>query len=223
MFGYGCAAPRLSGLVGEFCVTVTMTLSGIAGTGGAATCSDAAAADMFVLSLECGTAQRLPGTHNGADVVPAGAAAKNKGVEALADHTNSRSSNHGYQGSPNHPGRRWGTWGVRSCRTSTVDDSRKLNLSIEVEVRNSATGGWNGVYDDKQLPAINFNAPDDTMFTTIEMHHRTASGGSESPDNLDSDNLDFIAPPTAATATGQERRGPTRIMMPWKTSVRRMA
>merc|ERR1719203_636667 len=210
--------------------------------------SSHAAADVFVLSLERGTARHLPEMHDGVDKVPvaplrmphsvtkrpviipatagassekakggaflgvvslclglfvlaAGAAGavtyraktKNNEREALADHTNLHSSNHGQRDSPNQPGRRWSTWGVRSGRNSTMDDFRKLNHSIGVEVRNSATGGWHGVYEENQLQAINFNTPDETMFTTIEMNRR-ASGESESPDDPHSDNLDLTAP-----------------------------
>merc|ERR1712238_123427 len=80
---------------------------------------------------------------------------KNQEKEVLMEVTNL----HGYgHRSENRQTRRRSTWGVRR-RSSTMDDFRDLNVTIGVEVRNSASGGWHGVYDDDQLQAISFEAP----------------------------------------------------------------
>ena len=49
--------------------------------------------------------------------------------------------------------RRRSTWGMRrqSSALSALQD-----LNVMVEVRNSASGGWHGIYDDEQLQAIDF-------------------------------------------------------------------
>jgi len=59
-------------------------------------------------------------------------------------------------GSSNLQARRRSTWGLHR-QSSAMDDFN--NLNIMVEVRNSASGGWHGVYDDEQLQAIDFGVP----------------------------------------------------------------
>ncbi|KAL7550927.1 hypothetical protein ACHAWF_018117 [Thalassiosira exigua] len=56
------------------------------------------------------------------------------------------------------PGRRRSAWAHNGNDfTRDLDD-----LNIMVEVRNSASGGWHGVYDDEQLQAIDFGVPSAT-------------------------------------------------------------
>ena len=59
-------------------------------------------------------------------------------------------------GGRNLHGRRRSTWGKHKAQAELKDFN---DLNIMVEVRNSASGGWHGVYDDEQLQAIDFGVP----------------------------------------------------------------
>ena len=73
--------------------------------------------------------------------------------ESALMHTNL----HGRRGSANMQSRRRSNpFGMR--RGSATPDGFD-DLNIMVEVRNSASGGWHGVYDDEQLQAIDFGVP----------------------------------------------------------------
>ena len=52
--------------------------------------------------------------------------------------------------------RRRSVWGMKKQSSSL---SALQNLNVMVEVRNSASGGWHGVYDDDQLQVIDFGMP----------------------------------------------------------------
>eukprot|EP00585_Thalassiosira_rotula_P011336 CAMPEP_0196133664 /NCGR_PEP_ID=MMETSP0910-20130528/2793_1 /TAXON_ID=49265 /ORGANISM="Thalassiosira rotula, Strain GSO102" /LENGTH=1170 /DNA_ID=CAMNT_0041393411 /DNA_START=157 /DNA_END=3669 /DNA_ORIENTATION=+ len=80
---------------------------------------------------------------------------KIKEKEVLMD-SNSNLHNSGHDEGTNAKGRNWKPWGM-SRQNSAMDDFS--NLNIMVEVRNSASGGWHGVYDDEQLQAIDFGVP----------------------------------------------------------------
>lgn len=54
-------------------------------------------------------------------------------------------------------GRRKSAWGMPGRSDSGLDGVGNLNMMVEV--RNSASGGWHGVYDDEQLQAIDFGVP----------------------------------------------------------------
>jgi len=86
------------------------------------------------------------------------------------------------------------TLGLRRQR-SPYDDFRGLNLPIGLEVRNSASGGRHGIYDDDQLQAINFGASDSSeggeeSFVGVRNH------GVYSDDDhlLSQDNIRVISP-----------------------------
>lgn len=60
--------------------------------------------------------------------------------------------------------RRRSTWGLRNKRNKRSSSSSSGlpgvgEMNLMVEVRNSASGGWHGVYDDEQLQAIDFGVP----------------------------------------------------------------
>jgi len=77
---------------------------------------------------------------------------KKKENDALMDSSNNL---HGSRRrSSTIPGRRKSAWGINRSNSIMKDDFGDLN--IMVEVRNSASGGWHGVYDDDQLQAIDF-------------------------------------------------------------------
>merc|ERR1719276_224823 len=55
-------------------------------------------------------------------------------------------------------------WGLRNKRNKRSSSSSSGlpgvgEMNLMVEVRNSASGGWHGVYDDEQLQAIDFGVP----------------------------------------------------------------
>jgi len=79
--------------------------------------------------------------------------ARAKENNALMDTNNL----HGQGQARNIQRRRTSTWGMNRRKSNTMQDFEDLN--IMVEVRNSASGGWHGVYDDEQLMAIDFGAP----------------------------------------------------------------
>ena len=56
------------------------------------------------------------------------------------------------------PGRRRSLFAPRNSATTGIQKDFD-DLNIMVEVRNSASGGWHGVYDDEQLQAIDFGVP----------------------------------------------------------------
>jgi len=60
--------------------------------------------------------------------------------------------------------RRRSTWGLRNKRNKRSSSSSSGlpgigEMNVMVEVRNSASGGWHGIYDDEQLQAIDFGVP----------------------------------------------------------------
>jgi hypothetical protein len=63
------------------------------------------------------------------------------------------------RGDVSMPGRRRSTWMNRRSSSNMEDFNAFNDLNIMVEVRNSASGGWHGVYDDEQLQAIDFGTP----------------------------------------------------------------
>jgi len=77
---------------------------------------------------------------------------KNKENEVLVQNSNL----HSRRGSKNLQSKRRSTWGF-SRGSSGLKGVNELN--IMVEVRNSASGGWHGIYDDEQLQAIDFGVP----------------------------------------------------------------
>merc|ERR1711957_397251 len=92
------------------------------------------------------------------------------------------------------------SWGVRPW-SSTMDNFRNLNVSIGVEVRNSASGGWHGTYDDDQLQAIKFDAPLNKEGGEEGMVNvrNSASGGwhgvyDRDDDLLSQDNIGVVSP-----------------------------
>ncbi|KAL7527316.1 hypothetical protein ACHAXR_005607 [Thalassiosira sp. AJA248-18] len=82
--------------------------------------------------------------------------AKNRENEVLM-HDNLHGSRRGSAASQS---RRLSGWGMHRKPKSAMNDFGDLN--IMVEVRNSASGGWHGVYDDEQLQAIDFGVPTGT-------------------------------------------------------------
>merc|ERR1712194_424332 len=85
---------------------------------------------------------------------------KNKEREVVMEVTNLRGNGHRTE---TRKTRRKSTWGIRS-KSSTMDNFRNLNVTIGVKVRNSASGGWHGIYstDDELLSQDNIGvvAPD---------------------------------------------------------------
>jgi hypothetical protein len=73
---------------------------------------------------------------------------------ALMDSSNNL---RGRRQSSSLQGRRSSAWGFNRGHSVAKEDFGDLN--IMVEVRNSASGGWHGVYDDEQLQAIDFGVP----------------------------------------------------------------
>jgi len=75
---------------------------------------------------------------------------KKKDGEARMEVTNLRDFEHRRDSSTP---RRQSVWGHRR-RSSVVDECRSINVFVGVELRNSATGGWHGVYNEHQLGTI---------------------------------------------------------------------
>jgi hypothetical protein len=131
---------------------------------------------------------------------------KNKEREVVMEVTNLRGNGHRTE---TRKTRRKSTWGIRS-KSSTMDNFRNLNVTIGLEVRNSASGGWHGVYDDEQLQAINFGAPDKNEeggagFVNVRNSDSGGWHGIYSTDDelLSQDNIGVVAPDGSSDIGGE--------------------
>ena len=81
---------------------------------------------------------------------------KTREREALMDVANL----HNFENQRKSPrAHRQSLWSKRR-RSSFIDEFRSINDNIGVDLRNSATGGWHGIYNDNQLETINFSGSD---------------------------------------------------------------
>mmetsp|Transcript_25722 Transcript_25722/g.55335 ORF Transcript_25722/g.55335 Transcript_25722/m.55335 type:complete len:1259 (+) Transcript_25722:193-3969(+) len=105
---------------------------------------------------------------------------KNKERDVLTDTSNL----HGQGQGRNMQRRRSSTWGMHRAKSTTMQDFEDLNMMVEV--RNSASGGWHGVYDDEQLQAIDFGVPSGDAVDVVEQSLFMEGGLQEIEDSLDS-------------------------------------